>query len=164
MLAGREVGLSPTTVGQTLRDRGHLRQGDGEQYLHDLWGSSATAANAQWCADEIRGAWQKREAAKVSAEAATALQAPGADLDAILDKLFSQLENAAKCSRPSGPRPMTADVENAYTQAKAAAELGDRTLGLSTGYARLDWWTSGLQKSNLIILAAQRGWARPPWR
>lgn len=156
-LAGREVGLSPTAVGQELRNRGHLRTSDGEQYLHDLWGSSATAANAQWCADEIRGAWQKREAAKVSAEAAAALHVPGADLDAILDKLFNQLENAAKCSRPTGPRPMTADMENAYTQAKAAAELGDRTVGLSTGYARLDWCTSGLQKSNLIVLAAQTG-------
>ncbi len=156
-LASRGVAISPTSVGKELRDRGHLRSSDGEQYLHDLWGSSGTAANAQWCVDEIFSAWQKREVVKANTDAIAALHADGADLDEVLDKLHRRLDDVDKCSRPSGPRPMGDDLSKTFTDAKAAASSGKQVRGLSTGFGQLDWWTSGLQPSNLIVLAAQTG-------
>jgi replicative DNA helicase len=36
--------------------------------------------------------------------------------------------------------------------------------GIATGYHNLDQMLSGMQKSELIILAARPRWAKPPWR
>lgn len=156
-LAASGTAISPTSVGKVMRDRGHIKSADGEQYLHDLWGSSGSAANVVWCADEIRSAWQARETAKACAEATAALGEAGVDRRAVTDGLQARLANIEKCSDPTGPRPMVADLSRAYAEAKEAARSGVASRGVSSGFPRLDWWTTGLQPSNLIVLAAQTG-------
>jgi replicative DNA helicase len=156
-LAGRGVAISPTSVAKHLRDHGHFKSDDGEQYFHDLWGSSGSAANVVWCADEIRAAWQARETAKACNDAMAALGDGAADRVAIVDSLQAKLSNIEKCGSPAGPKPMAEDLTSAYVQAREAAASGTSSRGISTGFPRLDWWTAGLQPSNLIVLAAQTG-------
>ncbi|MBK9471835.1 MAG: AAA family ATPase [bacterium] len=156
-LAGRGVAISPTSTATELRARGHLKSQEDEQYVHELWGSSGSAANVTWCADQIRSAWRRRDAVAAASEFITALQADGADLASPMDRLQSRLDNATKASTPAGPRPMGIDIVSAVAEAKLAAQSETSSRGVSTGFPRLDWWTSGLQKTNLVILAAETG-------
>jgi replicative DNA helicase len=150
------VGISPTSVGKRLRDRSYPKADEVEQYLHDMWASSGTAANARWCADEIRKAWRLRASSEACSEVSLALRSPGAEFDKEVDKLHGRLDTIAKGSQAKGPRPLGKDIEKCYLKSRETAKTG-KSGGVSTGFPRLDWWTSGLQPSNLIVLAAQTG-------
>jgi replicative DNA helicase len=74
-LCGRGAGVNPTAVVEELRRRKQLTS-ELECDVHELWGSSGSAANVPWCADQIIAAWQDREMTKACAETIKALQAP----------------------------------------------------------------------------------------
>lgn len=156
-LANQGVPISPTAVAFELRRTGQLETDDDEQFLHDLWGSSGSAANAQWCADQIRSAWQLREAAHACSCAARELLLPGADLGKVVDLLQGRLQAVENCSLPTGPRDMCEDLSSVFVRTKAAAQSGGHPVGPPTGYPKLDRCISGLQPSSLIVLAALTG-------
>lgn len=155
-LDAQGTSISPTSVGFELRKTGQL-DSDDEQFLHELWGSSGSAANAQWCADRIRRAWQLREAALACTSAAREFRKVDADLGTVVDALICKLQSVQDSSLPAGPRAMSADLDAVAARARAGAQSGAMRSGTSTGFARVDWWTSGLQPSNLIVLAALTG-------
>lgn len=152
-VAHEGIAISPTSIGKRLRDRGEAKASAMEQYLHELWGSSASAADARWCAEEIRKAWRLRETGKACSEAVIALRADGVVHEEIVDKLQDRLDLIIKGSQSRGPRPMGQDIERCYLDSRTVADTGGTT-GISTGYSRLDWWTAGLQGQSLIVLAA----------
>ena len=54
-------------------------------------------------------------------------------------------------------------LPDTYKHIQSLHERKDFVTGVSTGFIDLDRLTSGLQCSDLIILAARPDWARPVW-
>lgn len=153
-LHSRDVAVSPTAVVEELRRRGQLTP-ELELDVHELWGSSGSAANARWCADQIIAAWQARELDKACVEARKALHEPDPDRVAIQDRLEAQIEKIGKFSQSIGPRSICEDLLQVTVEAEKAERLGGRPRGVPTGFANLDHTISGLQNSQLVVLAAQ---------
>jgi replicative DNA helicase len=77
------------------------------------------------------------------------------DADAILDRAESSIFQIAEDRIRQGLVPMKTVVQENFERLERVISEGRRITGLATGYAQLDTLTSGLQKSELIILAAR---------
>jgi len=77
------------------------------------------------------------------------------DADAILDSAESSLFEIAENRVRAGLTGMGDLVRNSYERISRLFDEGKRITGVSTGYHQLDDLTSGLQPSELIVLAAR---------
>ncbi|HXQ96960.1 MAG TPA: replicative DNA helicase [Candidatus Limnocylindrales bacterium] len=77
------------------------------------------------------------------------------DADAILDSAESSLFEIAENRVRAGLTGMGDLVRNSYDRISRLFDEGKRITGVSTGYHQLDDLTSGLQPSELIVLAAR---------
>lgn len=158
-LHGRGADVHPTSVVEELRRRKQLTA-EREADVHELWGSSGSAATAPWCADQIIEAWRARETMRACLETVRALKEPDADRAVIEDRLQAELAKVGACARLSGPRPMTDDLVEVAVLAEQAARGEGRLRGLSTGFAVLDRALGGLLKGQFVILAARTAFGK----
>ncbi len=77
------------------------------------------------------------------------------DADAILDEAESSLFQIAENRVGAGLISMKDLVTGSYERISQLFDSGQRITGVSTGYSQLDDLTSGLQNSDLIVLAAR---------
>ena len=84
----------------------------------------------------------------------TALEAED-DADAVLDQAESTIFQIAEDRVRAGLVPMKDVVQESIGRLERIMAEGKRITGLATGYSQLDNLTSGLQPSELIILAAR---------
>lgn len=77
------------------------------------------------------------------------------DADAILDKAESSLFEIAENRVGAGLIGMKELVTGSFERISQLFNSGQRITGVSTGYSQLDDLTSGLQNSDLIVLAAR---------
>jgi replicative DNA helicase len=77
------------------------------------------------------------------------------DADAVLDQAESTIFQIAEDRVRAGLVPMREVVQESMQRLERVMAEGKRITGLATGYSQLDNLTSGLQPSELIILAAR---------
>jgi replicative DNA helicase len=77
------------------------------------------------------------------------------DADAVLDQAESAIFQIAEDRIRTGLVPMRDVVHESFDRLQRVMTEGKRITGMATGYSQLDNLTSGLQPSELIILAAR---------
>ncbi len=156
-LANESKPRDALTVSETLNRMGELEEAGGMAYLGEIVKNTASASNVGAYAEIVRERSVLRQLIRASYEISDAAYQPqGATSDEILDqaerKIFAIAEQQTKGEGPQAIRPLLA---KAVSRIEQLFSSNDALTGLSTGFADLDERTSGLQKADLVIVAAR---------
>jgi replicative DNA helicase len=126
-----------------------IEQVGGISYLSDLSGSVATTGNFSYYEDVVYEYWQRREAIKLANKIKET--APGENPSTVIQTAITNLMNLDE-SMSDEDGSIKNDLVELYEEFETPK--GDIT-GIPTGFKELDQITSGLQKQDLIIIAAR---------
>lgn len=156
-LARRNSPFDLVTVAETLKSTNALEDAGGEFYLFELAKNTPSAANITAYADIVRDRSILRQLISVGgAVADSAFNPDGRTTTDLLDeaerKVFSIGE---QISRGTGPVSIADLLTTAVAKVEHLFHSADAVTGLSSGFTDLDDLTSGLQPSDLIIVAGR---------
>ena len=149
--------LDVITLSEALDSKGELERIGGLVYLGELVKNTPSAANIETYADIIRERALLRQLIAVSRESMdAAFQPEGRSSAQLLAEAENRLAAIAE-GRPKdgGPQHITPLLREAVDKIDELFRSEGSITGLSTGFEALDNMTSGLQKSDLIVLAAR---------
>ncbi|MFT5276394.1 MAG: replicative DNA helicase [Glaciecola sp.] len=150
--------VDTVTVKDTLAQNGQLEEAGGFAYLIELAKNTPSAANVTAYANVIRERAVVRELIGVAHDIADVGYNPeGRNSADILDlaetKVFEIAEK--RTGENEGPKDVTTVLTKTVNRLDELVKQGLSITGVSTGYTDLDEKTSGLQRSDLIIVAAR---------
>ncbi len=157
-LSARGQPVDALTLKDHLEQRSLLDSCGGEAYLSELVGIVPTAANVKHYADIVRERAVLRDLLGVcSAVSQEVYESPerevGEHLDQAEMRVLSVAEKFSR-SRPTFSRMSDLMVEG-YKQLEARYAEKKAITGVATGFSDLDEISSGLQRSDLIIIAGR---------
>lgn len=147
--------IDVVTIAEELKSRKALEAAGGRAYVAQLSGEVPTSANAAEYADIIADKAILRKLINASSKIVENCYKENIESSVLLDTAESSIYDIAQKRQTSDYSKvqdvLTLNMENI----KQAEANGHQLPGLKTGYIDLDNMTSGLQKSDLIILAAR---------
>lgn len=150
--------VDTVTVKDTLAQSGLLEEAGGFSYLIELAKNTPSAANVTAYANVIRERAIVRELIGVAHDIADVGYNPeGRNSADILDFAESKVFEIAekRTGENEGPKDVTTVLTKTVNRLDELVKQGRDITGVSTGYTDLDDKTSGLQRSDLIIVAAR---------
>jgi replicative DNA helicase len=145
------------TVAEDLRRNGALADVGGAPFLHTLVAGVPTAANAAYYARIVKEAGVLRRLIDVGTRIVQVGYETPQDVERAVDLAESWVYQVAQ-GRVSEDYQSLRDVLTGTLEAIERLHEDHREItGVPTGFAELDRLTSGLQPSNLIIVAARPG-------
>nr|MDT0253519.1 DnaB-like helicase N-terminal domain-containing protein [Endozoicomonas sp.] len=149
--------FDPLTVAEILENRGELDDVGGLVYLAELSGSVPSVANISAYADIIFERSVLRKLINTGQKIADSAYHPeGKDSKTILDEAERLVFNIAE-DRPNtgGPVGIREILDKTVKKIDELFHTGDAITGVTTGFKDLDVMTSGLQASDMVIVAAR---------
>ncbi len=145
------------TVLDTLKSHGKLDDAGGEVYLFELANNTPSVANVSAYADIVREKSVQRQLIQVANEIADSAYSPGErEVSDLLDFAESKVfAIAEQTTQDGGPETIKSILVRAVEKIDTLYHSGDSITGLATGLKDLDEMTSGLQPSDLIIVAGR---------
>ncbi|MBX4180770.1 replicative DNA helicase [Sodalis sp. CWE] len=147
------------TLSESLDQKGELDTVGGFAYLAELSKNTPSAANISAYADIVRERAILREMIKAAHEIADAGYYPqGRSSEELLDLAESKVFQIAedRINKNEGPKSIDLILEDAiFRIEKLYQKPHSGIIGISSGYLDLDKKTSGLQRSDLIVIAAR---------
>jgi replicative DNA helicase len=157
-LANENQPFDLVLIHERLKKNKQLEDVGGVMYLTELWDSVPTGANAEYHAKIVRDTAMVRNLIHAGNE----ILRDSYDRTQSADELVSQAErkimDIAKASMVGEIYTLTHTLHEAFSRldSRLGKDPGDLSIsGLGTGYVDLDNMTAGLQKSELIIVAAR---------
>ncbi|MCY7296534.1 replicative DNA helicase [Alteromonas sp. a30] len=146
------------TVSEDLEHHEQLEDAGGFAYLGELAKNTPSAANVTAYAEIIKEQAIRRELIAAANDISEASFNPeGRISHDILDlaetKVFEIAEK--RTTQTEGPQALKHVLGATIDRIDALAKAGSEITGVTTGYTELDKKTSGLQRSDLIIVAAR---------
>ena len=132
-----------------------LKKVGGDEFIIELAESVPIAENAPYYAQEVRDAALRRQ---VVAAAGSTLKDAYESTDKpadLIDRAEQRVFRIAQGRSTSEPRSAGVVIQDAYQSLDRMHEQGVSMLGLATGFIDLDDILSGLQESEMYVLAAR---------
>jgi replicative DNA helicase len=149
--------VDAVTVAEDLRRNGDLADIGGAPFLHTLVAGVPTAANAAYYARIVKEAGVLRRLIDVGTRIVQVGYETPQDVERAVDLAESWVYQVAQ-GRVSEDYQSLRDVLTGTLEAIERLHEDHREVtGIPTGFAELDRLTSGLQPSNLVIVAARPG-------
>ena len=145
------------TVTEELKKTGELEAAGGPYYLVELSNKVASAANIEYHARIIAQKYVQRELISVSTKIIRDAYEDTTDVFNLLDDAEQGLFAIAQQNMSRGFESMSSLADKAQKQFEELRKKEDGLTGVPTGFTEWDRLTSGLQRSDLIILAARPG-------
>lgn len=141
------------TVSDKLRSRKQLKKIGGQTYLADLVSSVPTSAHAEEYAIIVQGNALRRDLISSASKITELSFDKELEVQTVVDKSEQLLFSVAQ----KGVRSNFVHIKDLLKAAYERAEKADQneSLGISTGFRKLDKLLGGFQKSDLVILAAR---------
>ncbi len=143
------------TLQEELRSKERLAEVGGVSYLSQLLNAVPTARNAEHYARIVKEKSMLRRLIAVSGE----ISANAFDPQALAEQLIDQAEQKVlqlSQFKTSSPYLRVKDlVKPTFSYLESLYENKQAVTGVPSGFSRLDEYTAGFQKSDLIILAAR---------
>jgi replicative DNA helicase len=156
-LANQDQALDAVTISEKLKSKAILEKVGGIEYLGQLAESSTGASNVLAYARIIRERSVLRQLIGVANQIAdSAFSTEGKDSETLLEKAeqavlsISERENSVE-----GPKGMDSLLTRAVERIEILSESKGAITGVATGFKDLDQRTSGLQKADLVVVAAR---------
>jgi len=151
----------PITVADHLKKKGLLDEVGGKTFIHSLISNIPLAANAQYYAQIVRSHSILRKLIYAATEIATMGYEVPEDLHSTVDKaqqlIFSIYKDLNRGSTKDNISVMKDIVSEVYEKVEVLHEAKSDISGIPSGYIDFDHKTSGLQNSDLIVIAARPG-------
>ncbi|MEM0954574.1 MAG: replicative DNA helicase [Pseudomonadota bacterium] len=156
-LADTSQPIDPVTVADALNATDELENAGGFAYLAELAESTPSASNIRAYAQVVRDRAALRHLIQAAQDIADSGYHPeGRSSDELIDeaerKIMQISEQGPKAGGPQEVNPL---LSRAVERIEELYSSGGDITGLSTGYTELDGKTSGLQPSDLIIVAGR---------
>lgn len=148
--------IDPVTVLDQMKVRGVYRD-DSQKYLVELMEVTPTAANVLKYAAIVRDRALMRSLAEVADEITNMVFEGSGDADVMLEAAERRIYTLRQNRTAGGLTPIAAILPRVYEQISEAATSNARIPGLSTGLFDLDDAIMGLNKGDLILVAARPG-------
>lgn len=151
--AGQAV--DSVTVAEELRRLQMLEAIGGPQFLSDLVHTVSTAAHAEHYARLVREKAILRELISTCTQVVTRCYQEEKEPAALLDEAQAQILAVAQ------KQPMTGFVESKKLAHEVIEDIDrlhkrkEAVTGVATGLKKFDQWTAGLQKGDLVLIAAR---------
>lgn len=145
------------TVAEELRRHGHLEQVGGVLYLAELVEGVPTSYHVEFYARTVERTAILRRLINTGAQIAALGYNEQIEIDETIDKAEALLFDIAQKRTSQDFVHISAVVDSYYEQLNYLQEHRGEVMGVQTGYRDFDQITGGLQRSDLIILAARPG-------
>ncbi|MBI2038534.1 MAG: replicative DNA helicase [Candidatus Nealsonbacteria bacterium] len=143
------------SVANRLKEKGILEQIGGNSYLSELINSVATPAHASNYGKIVHRKRILRDLISASHDISRMGYDESEDINVLLDKAEKRIFDIAQKGLSQDFVPVKATLEDAFERIDRLSKQGAGLRGLATGFNSLDNMLAGLQKSDLIILAAR---------
>ena len=127
----------------------------GLDFLRDLLNSVATSANIRYYAEIVYDKAMLRKIIKVNEEIANACYMGKEKVETIMEDTEKKIFNLLQRRSSGDYVPIRDVVVNVVNKIEQAAKQKNTVTGISTGFTDLDYRTSGMQPSDLVLLAAR---------
>ncbi len=144
------------TLTEQLKKNKDLKKIDSS-YLTDLVEKVPTAANVKHYADIVKEDSTKRFLISAGVEIAELGYGENSEVRDILDKAESSIFSISQGHMTRGFLPIKDTLTDSFDRIDELQKVGSGLRGVETGFHDLDHLLSGMQKNNLIILAARPG-------
>ena len=157
LLVDRGEPVDVVTVSDRLLATGELDAAGGHTYLAELAEQTPTASNVRAYATAVRERSVLRQLINAAQDIASAGFNPeGRSSEELVDeaeRLIMQISESGQ--KAGGPQGMEGLLKGAIDRIEELYNTGGDITGLTTGFIDLDRMTSGLQPSDLVIVAGR---------
>lgn len=145
------------TVSESLREMHELEQVGGEVYLFELANNTPSAANISAYADIVRERSMLRQMIAAASDIAdNAFNSQGRSIVELLDAAEQRVFSiSGQGGRGAGPVNIKQYLSKTMDRIDTLFQSGSSITGVPTGYHDFDDMTSGLQASDLVIIAGR---------
>lgn len=143
------------TVTNLLNDKNQLDEVGGAAYLATLTSIVPVTANVGSYAKIIRQKSILRNLISVNTDIANRCYEEQGDIDILVDEAEQAIFEIAGSKNGQNFTPINLIVPDAFSKVEELFKRKEMITGVPTGYDQIDKMTSGLQPSDLIILAAR---------
>jgi replicative DNA helicase len=154
-LSERREPVDLVTVSEVLERQGQLDAIGGSAYLTSLINLTPTAVNAVYYARIVERKAVLRGLISAAGKIAGIGYDENTDVEVSIDRAEQELFSVSQKRVASGFSPLRTLLHSAYDRLDYLHQHKGEVSGIRTGFADLDALTTGLQKSDLIILAAR---------
>ena len=154
-LTDKNEPVDVVTVAEKLKNMGQLEDAGGQYHIADLELNSVTSANIKYYAKIVQDTAIRRKLIAAGSEIVNMSYDDNDSPDMILDCAQQLICGIGSQRQTAEIKPVSNIVYEAYKEIEYRYNHRDELPGIPTGFYDLDALTSGLQPSNLIILAAR---------
>lgn len=151
----KNVSVDILTVSNRLDEKKLLENSGGASYLTQLVNSVPSAAHVAYYASIVNKKGTLRRLITSAAEITNLAFAEEGDVEAILDNAEQKLFNISQQHLQQNFVPISNVLHETFERIDELHREKGKLRGLSTGFIDLDRLLGGLQKSDLVILAAR---------
>ena len=148
--------IDPVTVMDQMKIRGVFND-ETERYLAEVMRQTPTAANVLEYAAIVRDRALMRKLGEAADEINTMVYEGSGASEVVLEAAEQKIYALRQGRTVGGLLPMSVVMNSVFDDLSAAAAAGNKIPGLSTGLPDLDRVILGLNKSDLILIAARPG-------
>ncbi len=145
------------TVSALLDERGQLNELGGNAYLTGLLGAVPSALHAREYARLVEAASIRRRMLSAANEIARLAHNQKLGVDTLLSEAEKQVFNVSERRLTTSIQPIDQVLSDYYDALEQLAARDEEITGVPTGFKQLDRLLTGLQPSDLIIIAGRPG-------
>lgn len=154
-LNNRNEAIDVVTISNELDTKNQLENAGGMEYLAELAVAVPTSANVEYYAKIVEEKSILRNLIRSATEIVRKGYEEGDELAVMLDSAEQNILQVSERRNRSGFIRISDVVSASLQNIESLAQRSDDVTGVPTGYIALDKMTAGLQKEELIILAAR---------
>lgn len=147
--------IDVVTLSGKLKEKKQLADIGGAAYLNDLVGSAATPGSARHYAQTVQSKFVLRSLIDAAQKIGELGFEEERDIEHVLDEAQQAVFAVTQSPSLRSFSSMKEELSEAWERLEKLQKQGTGVRGVPTGFPKLDNLLSGLQKSDLIILAAR---------
>jgi len=151
------VPIDVLTVSERLKKKKLLKTIGGSSYLAEITNKVPTAAHVEHYGKIVRGLATKRALMNAASRLVNFSLDEGLAPDELLDKAESEIFAITQKNVANAFMPVKAALAESFDRLDELHKQGEGLRGVPTGFKDLDDALAGMQKSNLLIIAARPG-------
>ncbi len=154
-LSNKNKPVDIVTLKEEFRKKNKLKDIGGAVYLADLVNSVPTTANVDYYAQIVREKYILRDLLRAVAAITSLSYDSSQDVDGILDKAQSFIFDITRKRIKTPVVHIREILPDTFEHIEALYEKKEHITGIPTGFDQFDRLTSGLQLSDLVIIAGR---------
>ena len=143
------------TLQERLKENNVPEELAGMDFIREVLGSVPTSANVKYYAKIVKEKSLMRRLIRTTEEITAQCYQGTDNVEALMDSTEKKIFNLMQSRGGGDFIPIRQVVINALERIEAASKQNGSITGVSTGFIDLDYQTSGMQPSDLILVAAR---------